>query len=55
LAVGLWRDPDEVADAYRPRATVEPHDHDRTARRARWSDARQRAERTLPDLSAIDF
>jgi glycerol kinase len=57
LAVGMWRDSDEVADAYRPRAVIEPtlDDAGRESRRARWLEARSRSERTLPDLSGIDF
>jgi glycerol kinase len=57
MAVGLWEGPDEVADAYRPRATVEPTGSDaaREAARSRWLDARGRAERTIPELSGITF
>jgi glycerol kinase len=57
MAVGLWEGPDEVADAYRPRATVEPTGSDaaREAARSRWLDARSRAERTVPELSGITF
>ncbi|HLN17753.1 MAG TPA: FGGY-family carbohydrate kinase [Acidimicrobiales bacterium] len=57
LAVGTWRDEEEVAAAYRPSATVEPSidDGTRAARRARWLEARSRAEHTIPELSGIRF
>lgn len=57
MAVGLWDGPDEVADAYRPRRTVEPTTPapEREARRARWLDARARSEQTVPELSGIAF
>lgn len=57
MAAGTWRDEDEVMAAWSPRATVEPSggDGDRRRRRQRWLDARQRSERTIPELSGIDF
>jgi hypothetical protein len=57
MAVGLWDGPDEVADAYRPKRTVEPVGGaaERDARRARWLEARARSERTIPELSGIAF
>jgi glycerol kinase len=57
MAVGLWRDEDEVADTYRPASTVEPvrGDADRAMQRDRWLEARGRALRTIPELSAITF
>jgi len=57
MAVGVWRDEDEVADAYRPASTVEPvrGDADRATQRDRWLEARGRALRTIPELSAITF
>jgi glycerol kinase len=57
LATGAWSGTDEVADTYRPRAVVEPavDDATRAALRARWLEARGRAERTVPELSGIDF
>jgi glycerol kinase len=57
MAVGTWRDEEEVAAAWRPRRVVEPalgraaH----SARRERWLEARSRAVGTIPELSAIDF
>jgi len=57
LAVGVWRDIDDVADAYRPARTVEPAlgDAERATQRDRWLTARGRALRTIPELSAITF
>ncbi len=57
LAVGVWRDEDDVADAWTPRLVVDPVDDDdvRSERRRRWLDARSRAEATIPELSALDF
>jgi glycerol kinase len=57
MAVGTWRDEEEVAAAWRPRRVVEPSlgqdAHD--LRRERWLEARSRAVGTIPELSAIDF
>jgi glycerol kinase len=57
LATGTWRDLDDVASAYSPRRTVEPVSNgaDRIARRERWLAARERATRTVPELSGIAF
>jgi glycerol kinase len=57
MAVGVWRDEDDVAAAYRPARTVEPvqADADRATQRDRWLMARGRALRTIPELSAITF
>ena len=57
MAVGVWRDVDDVADAYRPARTVEPvqADADRATQRDRWLMARGRALQTIPELSAITF
>jgi glycerol kinase len=57
LATGTWRDEDDVAAAYRPAATVEPAapETERVARRAKWLEARQRAEKLIPELSTITF
>jgi glycerol kinase len=52
LAVGTWADYDQVAATARPRAVVEPQGPDR---RQRWKDAVSRAERWIPDLSALKF
>jgi glycerol kinase len=57
MAVGMWADEDEVAEAWSPRRVVEPAigDEDRLHRRTRWLDARSRSEATIPELSALDF
>ena len=57
LAIGTWRDEHEVAGAWAPRAVIEPSltDTQRDEQRHRWLQARQRAEGTIPELSALDF
>lgn len=57
LAAGTWESMDAVAEAYHPRSTVPPRlsESDRQALRARWLDARDRATRTIPELSGIEF
>jgi glycerol kinase len=57
MAVGTWSGEDDVAAAYAPREVVEPSlgDAARATARARWLEARGRAERTVPELSALDF
>ncbi|MEO5898494.1 MAG: FGGY family carbohydrate kinase [Ilumatobacteraceae bacterium] len=52
LATGMWSSFDEIADAWQPRAVVEPQ---RQLDRARWADAVGRARGWIPDLSALDF
>ena len=52
LATGLWEGMDDVAAAWRPRATVEPGP---ALDRQRWAEAVERASGWIPDLSALDF
>jgi len=52
MAVGVWGSEDEVADAWKPRAVVEPA---RVSDRGRWLQARAKAEQTVPELSGLDF
>ena len=52
LAVGTWRDFDDVGSAYRPSHVVEPG---RRPDRDRWRAAVERSRGWLPDLSALDF
>jgi glycerol kinase len=52
LAVGMWRDLDEIAATWQPARVVEPA---RAARRDRWHAAVDRARAWLPELSALDF
>jgi glycerol kinase len=53
-AIGKWKSDDEVAATWAPRERVEPR-ADRALDRARWREACRRAERWLPELSAVDF
>jgi glycerol kinase len=57
MATGVWRDEEDVAQAYRPARTVEPRlgDAARTKQRERWLEARERALQTIPELSTISF
>jgi glycerol kinase len=52
IAVGLWADEEEVADAWQPRTVVEP-----TGRldRERWRAAVARAKEWIPELSSLRF
>ncbi|MGH9177470.1 MAG: FGGY-family carbohydrate kinase, partial [Acidimicrobiales bacterium] len=52
MAVGLWAGEDQVAEAWAPRAVVEPR---RRPDRDRWRDAVARATRAVPELSTLDF
>lgn len=52
LAVGTWRDFDDVAAAYQPSRVVEPG---RSTDRERWREAVARSRAWIPDLSALDF
>jgi glycerol kinase len=52
LAVGVWSNFDDIADAWRPRERVEPSG---SLDRAKWADAVSRSRSWIPDLSALDF
>jgi glycerol kinase len=52
MAVGVWKDEDDIAAAWSPARVVEPAG---TVDRDRWREARSRAEATFPDLTALDF
>jgi glycerol kinase len=52
LAVGTWSSTDELADAWSPKAVVDPK---RRPDRDRWRQAVERAKATVPELSALDF
>src|SRR5438105_9437333 len=52
LAVGVWKDTEDVARAWSPRATVDPV---RVTDRSRWYAARDRARGWVPELSSLDF
>ncbi len=57
LAVGTWKSPQEFVEITSPEQRVEPtmDESTRRASRERWLDARGRAERTIPDLSGVEF
>jgi glycerol kinase len=57
MAVGVWADEEEVAEAWSPHQVVDPvvDEAERDGRRVRWLDARSRSEATIPELSALDF
>ena len=57
MAVGLWTDEAEIARSWAPRAIVEPSTDPalRQVARERFLEARQRSERTIPELSDISF
>lgn len=57
MAQGLWADEDEVAAAFKPRATVNPglDDGARAAARERFLEAKRRSEKTIPELSGVEF
>jgi glycerol kinase len=52
MAVGVWKDTDDVAQAWSPRAIVDPG---RITDRQRWYKARDRARAWVPELSSLDF
>jgi glycerol kinase len=52
LAVGVWSDVDECAATWTPGAVVSPT---RRLDRARWLDARERAQGWIPELTALQF
>jgi glycerol kinase len=53
-AVGIWASVEETAALWSPHVVVEPG-RDRSADRARWADAIERATNWIPELSALDF
>ena len=52
MAVGLWADEEEIAEAWAPRQVVEPR---RKPDRERWRQTVARATGTVPELSAVQF
>ena len=52
LAVGTWEGMDDIAATWRPRTVVEPAGK---FDRARWLEARSRAEGWVAELSSLDF
>jgi len=57
MALGVWADEDEVAEAWTPRDVIEPRAGEarRSAARARWSAARARSLQAVPELSSLQF
>ena len=57
MELGIWRDEREIALSWRPRRVVDPRvgDDSRATSRKRWTDARDRARKTIPELSAVQF
>ena len=52
VAVGPWASLEEAAAELQPRSVIEPT---RRVNRQRWLEARDRALRTVPELSDLDF
>jgi glycerol kinase len=52
LAVGTWEGMDDIAATWRPRTVIEPTGE---LDRARWLEARSRAEGWVAELSSLDF
>jgi glycerol kinase len=52
LAVRTWSSEADAASACRPRSVIEPAGPDH---RDRWAEARSRAEKWIPELSALRF
>ncbi|HEX2701455.1 MAG TPA: FGGY family carbohydrate kinase [Acidimicrobiales bacterium] len=52
MAVGLWRDEEEIAALWAPRQVVEPR---RRPDRDRWRQMVARSTGTVPELSAVQF
>jgi glycerol kinase len=52
VAAGVWPDLATAASLVPPSPRIEPR---RSTDRARWLEARERAERTVPELSALEF
>jgi glycerol kinase len=57
MAVGTWKDEQDIAGTWAPRRVVEPSvsAEEQGTRRERWLRARSRSEATIPELSGLDF
>lgn len=56
VATGVWTDLSATGAVWRPSSVVEPDpEFDRSAARARWARAIERASDWIPELSALDF
>jgi glycerol kinase len=54
LAIGTWKDEDDLAATWAPRKAVEPTVGS-DPKRERWLEARRRSLASIPELSGIDF
>ena len=52
LAIGTWKDEDDIAATWKPTTVVSPSG---PSRRERWLAARERARAWVPELSSLDF
>jgi len=52
LAIGTWKDEDDVAETWQPTTVVSPSG---PSRRERWLAARSRAVGWVSELSSLDF
>jgi glycerol kinase len=55
MALGIWNDEEELAESWEPKRVVEPSARGTAAWRARWREAVERAMRTVPELSELEF
>ena len=57
LAIGTWKDEEDIAGTWTPRREVEPSisADEHGTRRERWLRARVRSEATIPELSGLEF
>ena len=57
LALGAYADEEELSRTWHPARVVEPRISEarRSALRTRWTEARRRSQRTVPELSDLDF
>jgi len=57
MALGIWGDESQVAATWRPIRVVEPAsgEAERSSKRQRWFEARERALRLVPELSDLEF
>jgi glycerol kinase len=52
LAVGVWKDEDDIGATWSPRTRVDPV---RKRDRDRWREASSRAREWVPELSSLEF
>ncbi|MEI7746754.1 MAG: FGGY-family carbohydrate kinase, partial [Actinomycetota bacterium] len=56
-ALGMWSSVEEASASWRPAEVIEAElgDEPRGQLRARWLEARARAEQSIPELSGLEF